>query len=357
MRTDTTGSAFRLGSRSRILAGAVLVTVFGSFALGSARTPSKTRTQSPSGSTTSRSAPATVTTSVRHRVVKGENLYRIALSYGISVADLCRANGIKDSSQVTEGRVLFVPVTRPAPRTASTASAPRKSPSGTSSTARKPSSGSMNATLSTTKTPTQLIKSSNRTIITNLDDMRTEAADTETEEIPAGEGSPKGISFSLIPSDVPFSWPVQAGIVRSAFGMRHGRQHAGIDICAPAGSPIYAARDGVISYSGRKFRGYGNVVMIDHGDGFSTVYAHNTTNLVHEGDPVVRGQIIARVGATGNATGAHCHFEIRNDNISVDPRSYLSDCPEDDAIFARGLPPRMPPGSKQATLPQPDLIP
>jgi murein DD-endopeptidase MepM/ murein hydrolase activator NlpD len=158
----------------------------------------------------------------------------------------------------------------------------------------------------------------------------------EPDEIPAGEGSPKGISFNLIPSEEPFSWPVQGGIVRSPFGMRHGRQHAGIDICAQSGSPIYAARDGVVAYSGHKFRGYGNVVMIDHRDGFTTVYAHNTENIVHEGDPVVRGQMIARVGATGNATGSHCHFEIRNDNVSVDPRGYLSENPDDDVIFAAG---------------------
>lgn len=163
-----------------------------------------------------------------------------------------------------------------------------------------------------------------------------EARDTsDPEEYPPGEGGPSGISFNLIPSEEPFSWPVQGGIVRSPFGMRHGRQHAGIDISAPSGSPIYAARDGVVAYSGHKYRGYGNVVMIDHGDGFITVYAHNRANLVHEGDLVVRGQMIAHVGATGNATGAHCHFEIRNDNISADPRGYLSESPEDDVMFAR----------------------
>lgn len=293
---------------------------------------------------TPRSPAAPWTSSVRHRVVKGENLYRIAVSYGITVAELCRANGIKDSSQVTVGRVLFVPVTRSARRPAS------------ASTARGATAGSMRVSLAGIAVPPQLVPSGTRTAEADADPEDRDLA--EGEEIPAGEGSPKGISFSLIPSEDPFSWPVQGGIVRSSFGMRHGRQHAGIDICAPTGSPIYAARDGVVSYSGHKFRGYGNVVMLDHGDGFISVYAHNVANLVQEGDPVVRGQIIARVGATGNATGSHCHFEIRNENVSVDPRGYLSENPDDDVIFVRSGPPRTGMRMKQAGNAQtPDLIP
>ena len=108
------------------------------------------------------------------------------------------------------------------------------------------------------------------------------------------------------------------------FGSRHGRLHAGVDISAPQGADVLASRDGTVVYSGSRFRGYGNVVMIDHGDGFLTVYAHNSKNLVQMGERVARGQVIARVGATGNATGSHCHFEIRKGQVAVDPQRYAS---------------------------------
>jgi murein DD-endopeptidase MepM/ murein hydrolase activator NlpD len=346
------GSGFRVRLGARILAGAVFMTMCGCLAMGASRTTSTAHPAARPKTSASRGAPATDTMSVRHRVVKGENLFRIARPFGVTVDDLCRANGIKDQSLVEVGQVLFVPVTRPDPRTSAADARVKPAPAA----GRGRTTGSLSAALSQARgAPPQLITTSKRTVITNQDDEPADAY-AYTEEIPAGEGSPKGISFSLIPSEEPFSWPVQGGIVRSPFGMRHGRQHAGIDISAPSGSPIYAARDGVVAYSGRKFRGYGNVVMVDHGDGFTSVYAHNTANLVREGDPVVRGQIIARVGATGNATGAHCHFEIRNENVSVDPKSYLSESPEDDMIFARAGSPTPSPARKLSAIPH-DIIP
>jgi lipoprotein NlpD len=308
--------------------------VFGSLAMGSSRT--NTRSTASTTPSTHRAAPA----SVRHRVAKGENLYRIALSYGVTVPDLCRANGIKDPAQVEVGQVVFIPVTRGA------------APPTASAKPRSPAVASQKASLAGAGHPPALPAASRASLPAEDDHELAEA-----EETPTGEGAPKGISFRLIPTDEGFSWPIQGGIVHASFGMRHGRQHAGIDISAPSGSPVYAARDGEVAYSGHKFRGYGNVVMIDHGDGFTTVYAHNLANLVREGESVVRGQIIARVGATGNATGAHCHFEIRNENLSVDPRGYLSESPESDLIFASSLPPRSALRPKPAALTQPDLIP
>lgn len=145
-----------------------------------------------------------------------------------------------------------------------------------------------------------------------------------------------GVSYTLIPSDEPFTWPVAGGIVRSPFGVRRGRLHAGLDISAPAGSPVYSARQGTVLYSGNKFSGYGNVVMIDHGDGFVTVYAHNAKNLVGQGERVARGQVIAHVGATGNATGSHCHFEIRQGQLAIDPGQYLAGATARDSVLAVG---------------------
>lgn len=118
-----------------------------------------------------------------------------------------------------------------------------------------------------------------------------------------------------------FIWPV-TGEVISPFGMRNGDIHKGIDISSPSGAEIKAAKDGEVIYS-QKMRGFGNVIIIDHKDGFTTVYAHNSVNLVKQGDEVKQGEVIGKVGATGNATCFHLHFEIRKDGISLDPSLYL----------------------------------
>jgi murein DD-endopeptidase MepM/ murein hydrolase activator NlpD len=99
--------------------------------------------------------------------------------------------------------------------------------------------------------------------------------------------------------------------------------HRGIDICAPEGTPVLATRDGKVLYSGNELAGYGNIVIIEHATGLASVYAHNHCNLVRPGQRVRRGQVIAQVGQTGNATTPHCHFEIRRSAKAVDPRPML----------------------------------
>ena len=122
--------------------------------------------------------------------------------------------------------------------------------------------------------------------------------------------------------EIRFLWPLQ-GKVSSSFGMRNGRPHEGIDITAPLGTDIKAAADGVVMRSGWSHGDYGKTVMITHKDGFETVYGHNSYNLVSEGARVTAGQVIARVGKTGNATGNHVHFEIRKDGNPVNPLFFL----------------------------------
>ncbi|MGH8012123.1 MAG: peptidoglycan DD-metalloendopeptidase family protein [Candidatus Binataceae bacterium] len=132
-----------------------------------------------------------------------------------------------------------------------------------------------------------------------------------------------------------FSWPVASGIVSSPFGMRHGAMHDGIDIDAPAGTPVMAADDGVVIYAGW-MRGYGNVVIIHHSGNYVTVYAHNRVNLVRAGDQVGRGQEIARLGRTGRASGPNLHFEVRYDNQAHNPLAYLPTLePHGTISFAR----------------------
>lgn len=124
------------------------------------------------------------------------------------------------------------------------------------------------------------------------------------------------------PSSPRFAWPVR-GVLFSPYGMRGGRLHAGLDISAPAGTPVRAAAAGVVTYSDSTVRGYGNMVLIDHGNGFVTAYAHNSENLVSPGARVAQGEVIALVGATGNATGPHVHFEVRRGGRTVNPRPLL----------------------------------
>jgi murein DD-endopeptidase MepM/ murein hydrolase activator NlpD len=118
------------------------------------------------------------------------------------------------------------------------------------------------------------------------------------------------------------------GYISSNFGRRNdpfggGRaHHMGIDIDANSGDPITSAADGVVSYSGWR-NGYGNTIEIDHGNGFKTLYAHNSSNLVKVGDVVRSGQLIGKVGSTGRSTGAHLHFEVTLNGRQVNPRQYL----------------------------------
>ena len=119
------------------------------------------------------------------------------------------------------------------------------------------------------------------------------------------------------------------GPVTSPFGYRihpifHTKiYHTGVDFGVPSGTPIHAADSGVVIYAGSGMRGYGNVVIIDHGGGLSTLYAHNSSLAVRAGQSVSKGQVIARSGSTGYATGPHCHFEVRRNGVPTNPMGYL----------------------------------
>ena len=118
-----------------------------------------------------------------------------------------------------------------------------------------------------------------------------------------------------------FLWPVN-GTINSGFGPRGSSFHDGIDIAAPEGTPILAIEAGEVIYSDQ-LRGYGNMVILRHAGGIVSVYAHNEYNLVREGQSVVRGEVVARVGSTGRVSGPHLHFEIRRNNAAQDPLRYL----------------------------------
>ena len=146
---------------------------------------------------------------------------------------------------------------------------------------------------------------------------------------PAGVVSAQGFlgTASIDNSMVPSRWPV-TGEITSGFGVRmdpfsgEGARHAGLDISARYGSPVEATADGIVVVA-EPDGGYGREILIDHGNGFTTVYGHLSQIRVVVGQEVKRGQIIGAVGMTGKATGPHLHYEVRVHNAPVDPIRYL----------------------------------
>lgn len=203
-----------------------------------------------------------------HVVEPGQTLWRIARTYGVELDELRRANGIDDPARIAEGQALTIPgadAVRDVP--------PFPAPLGSIA---EPSSTEI-------VTPLALIDASG------------------------------------------WIWPVPGGQIVGRYGdARRTHGHAGLDIRGRAGQPILAARPGRIRYSGSTLRGYGKTVVIDHRDGTSTLYGHNSDLLVREGEEVQAAQEIARLGSSGNATTAHCHFEVRKDDEPVDPLPLFS---------------------------------
>ena len=128
----------------------------------------------------------------------------------------------------------------------------------------------------------------------------------------------------LPPTRNTFLWPVEGRVI-SGFGAKPGGKHNdGINIAAPVGSAIRASQSGVVAYAGNELRGYGNLVLIRHNDGWMTAYAHNDSLLVGKGDVVRRGQVISHSGRSGGVSNPQAHFEIRRDGEPQDPLRLLT---------------------------------
>lgn len=195
-----------------------------------------------------------------HRVEPGQTLWRIARAYGVSWEELARVNRIEEPRSLTVGTLLFVPGARL--------------------------------------------------------ELRVEPYPSPPPE--PGEGRPS--EGQAVHPGGPLLWPVANGRVISPFGApRKGRKHAGVDISGEADQEVLAAGPGSVVYSDDTLKGYGKMVLLDHGNGLQTLYAHHSRLLVRPGDRVEQGQPIARIGRTGNATAEHCHFEVRKEKLPVDP--------------------------------------
>lgn len=155
--------------------------------------------------------------------------------------------------------------------------------------------------------------------------VRTMSGGTSNYSSPSASNYSTGKSYKRVEIGLALVKPV-TGIVWSRFGSNdsvRSHTHKGLDIAAPKGTPIKAAAGGRVTYSGNASDGYGNYVVISHGNGVQTVYAHCSKLLVKKGQQVSQGEVIAKVGSTGNSTGNHLHLEVRKNGIAYNPQNYV----------------------------------
>ncbi len=120
-----------------------------------------------------------------------------------------------------------------------------------------------------------------------------------------------------------FRWPVRGRVIAGYGAKTNGKQNDGINVAVPEGTPMKAAEDGVVAYAGNELKGYGNLVLVRHSNGYVTAYAHASELMVKRGDKVKRGQTIAKAGQTGEVGSPQLHFEIRQGSTPVDPTKFL----------------------------------
>jgi len=206
-----------------------------------------------------RPSPPPGTKGVYHVVERHQTLYRICKTYGVDLKETASLNGITDPSKIETGQRIFIPRAK------------------------------------------KVLK-----------------VEIYIDDVAAEQGEKSKITYRKLD----FIWPVE-GKISNVFEGAESSRHQGIDIPSSVGTPIKASNAGKVIYSGNGIKGYGNLIILRHSDEYGTVYAHNQVNLVEEGIWAEKGQIIAKVGRTGNATGPHLHFEIRKNNKALDPLLFL----------------------------------
>ena len=234
-----------------------------------------------------------------HVVNHGDTLMSIARRNHISAGELARANGLDSSAKLKIGMKLNVPVKASA-AVASVAqpivaqAAPVSAPPATKLAA----------------------------ITTDSQQKARLAQTTNVEEAPAAETPAKAVEATgALPT---FRWPVRGKVITGYGAKTNGKSNDGINLAVPEGTPVKAAEDGVVAYSGNELKGYGNLVLVRHSNGYVTAYAHASELLVKRGDTIKRGQIIAKSGQSGEVGSPQLHFEIRKGSNPVDPLQFLN---------------------------------
>jgi murein DD-endopeptidase MepM/ murein hydrolase activator NlpD len=232
-----------------------------------------------------------------HVVAPGETLNSIARLYGKHLSELARANHLPPNTMVRVGQRITIPGVRVTQR-ADAKPAPAAPPP-----APAPALQPMPRDMANAESPHSAYKAG--------------PVPPEVQQNSQKPAEPVG----SLPS---FRWPVRGRVI-AGFGPKpNGLQNDGIDVAVPNGTPVKAAEDGTVAYAGNELKGYGNLVLIRHSNGYVTAYAHASEILVKRGDTVKRGQVIAHSGSTGNVNAPELHFEIRKGATPVDPSQFLN---------------------------------
>ncbi|QEX17384.1 peptidase M23 [Hypericibacter terrae] len=264
----------------------------------------------------------------------GDSVYSIADQFHVDQSQLIRFNQLKPPYTITAGQKILLPAQVQQPSDMPVALAAPSSAVTSVPLDAPPSSGGIATQPLPSATPQAVPQSTTST------SPSTTSTATQPAPMPAATPSVKPLTapsasttnqpaaVANIPQPTGraggfFQWPVNGKII-SGFGATSGGLHNdGINIAAPRGTPVHAAENGVVVYAGNQLRGFGNLILIRHADGWVTAYAHNDTLLVKKGQQVKRGDVIARVGSTGNVSTPQLHFELRKGTEAVDPKVML----------------------------------
>ena len=232
-----------------------------------------------------------------HFVNRGETLMGIAHQNHVSVAEIAKANNINASAPLKLGTKLAIPA---------------KAAQAAQPAAAAPVQAVATAPVATAKIAGAGVQQSAR-----LAQAAPTAEENEAAEAPVKAGEATG----ALPT---FRWPVRGKVITSYGAKTNGKSNDGINLAVPEGTPVKAAEDGVVAYAGNELKGYGNLVLVRHSNGYVTAYAHASELLVKRGDSIKRGQVIAKSGQTGEVGSPQLHFEIRKGSSPVDPLQFLN---------------------------------
>jgi murein DD-endopeptidase MepM/ murein hydrolase activator NlpD len=242
-----------------------------------------------------------------HFVNHGDTLASIARKNHISSAELARANGLDPSAKLKLGTKLIVPGAKTAAVAAPVAAAPAMA---------APVAGTLQPVAAAAAPATKMAAAG-----APVQSARLAQATANVEEKPAEAPAKAAETTSALPT---FRWPVRGKVVTSYGAKTNGKSNDGINLAVPEGTPVKAAEDGVVAYSGNELKGYGNLVLVRHSNGYVTAYAHASELLVKRGDTIKRGQVIAKSGQSGEVASPQLHFEIRKGSSPVDPLQFLN---------------------------------
>jgi len=245
-------------------------------------------------------AAATAPASV-HVVNRGDTLLSVAHRNHVPVAELAKANNLEPAAKLKLGAKLSVPGAKTA------AVAPVAAPGAVAAAQPAAALAPPATKMAAAGGPPQSAR---------LAQATTTPEDTKVESpIKAAEAT------GALPT---FRWPVRGKVITSYGAKTNGKANDGINLAVPEGTPVKAAEDGVVAYSGNELKGYGNLVLVRHSNGYVTAYAHASELMVKRGDTIKRGQIIAKSGQSGEVGSPQLHFEIRKGSSPVDPLQFLN---------------------------------